>query len=316
MKKVIVLIVKATITVLVLGWIAVKTPLHEAAGLLPQTNLFWLLSAFAMISVMMVGQAFRWKVLLKTIDTVVTPEFFTLFRFIGIGYFANIFLPSTIGGDVTKSIGLGREIGNIQKSVTSVLVARLCGVSSLLGIFWLMYTIQSSLLTNYPWVLTAMVIMSVVCIVAFALILAGPSVKFFRTNRWSLVRNFWEAVREYHGRPVILFRALLWSILIQGANVMMLYALARSVSMPLSASVAGLFYPVIIIINFLPLGFYNLGVKEGLAIFFLTTLSGITREQCLAAGVLSYVVVLLPVGIGAFFFLRGKKRFFIKNKVL
>lgn len=74
--------------------------------------------------------ALKWWILLR--DAGIRVAIGRLFGLYLIGQFFNNFLPSMIGGDVTKSLLLGRQIRSQSRSAASVFVDRLTGLIALI----------------------------------------------------------------------------------------------------------------------------------------------------------------------------------------
>jgi len=92
----------------------------------------------------------RWLIFIRAVDLSIPIK--EVIRYFGIGLFGNLFLPSAIGGDVIKIIGLCKTSSRKSRIVASILLDRLCGFASIAlvatSIFFLGYQIinDSSLL--------------------------------------------------------------------------------------------------------------------------------------------------------------------------
>jgi len=72
---------------------------------------------------------YRWFVFIKALDLVVSG--WNVFRYYFIGLFGNLFLPSSIGGDIIKILGLIKYTHRKPRVVASVILDRLSGFASI-----------------------------------------------------------------------------------------------------------------------------------------------------------------------------------------
>ena len=71
----------------------------------------------------------RWRILMKALD--LKAGRFSSVRWFFIGLFCNLFLPTSIGGDVVKGLGLSKETGDRPKVFASIVLDRLMGFSGI-----------------------------------------------------------------------------------------------------------------------------------------------------------------------------------------
>ena len=72
---------------------------------------------------------FRWFIFIKALDLSVTVKSVVQHYFYGL--FGNLFLPTAVGGDLIKIIGLCKDSSQKPKVVASVLIDRLSGFASI-----------------------------------------------------------------------------------------------------------------------------------------------------------------------------------------
>lgn len=122
-----VLLVRAVITVAVLGVLAAKLDLPRVAAEVARTDVVWLAVAATIIAGSLCVSAMRWNVLLRTQDVCVSPHRTLQVGFIG--QFFNTFLFGATGGDVVRALyartwAPGRDAGTLL----SILVDRCIGL--------------------------------------------------------------------------------------------------------------------------------------------------------------------------------------------
>ena len=101
----------------------------------------------------------RWFVFIRAMKLQVS--FFSAMRWFFIGLFCNLFLPSAIGGDIVKTIGLCRETPEKPKVFASVLLDRLSGFAGIVVVAAIAFIFGSSLIQE-PSIVISIVIMTVV----------------------------------------------------------------------------------------------------------------------------------------------------------
>jgi|GEM_PF-4656922 len=266
------------------------------------------LFALAMLlSLVMVPlQAIRWKVMLA--GSKGEASLGLVFRYTALGFFANLFLPSSIGGDAVKSVGLGRATQSLALSVASTFLARVLGMLALFLLFWVFLAFAPEHLPQLKMEIPAMSFVGLgflVLGVLFALIpkLALPQFIPFANRFNSLLEAIW----SFRSHPKLLGNALMWSVLIQIANVCFSYLAFRSMAPQILTGGALLAIPLIVILATVPVTIFNVGVKESLAIFFLGKLAGLPPEACVAGTFIGYLAAVLQALPGLYYFLRPSR---------
>lgn len=89
-------------------------------------NLFWAWCGFMVVNVILL---FRWFIFIKALDLDATKKSVVFHYFYGL--FGNLFLPSAIGGDLLKAVGLCKGSSQKPRVVASILIDRLSGFASI-----------------------------------------------------------------------------------------------------------------------------------------------------------------------------------------
>jgi len=89
----------------------------------------------------------RWFVFIHALGLSVSKR--NVIRSYFIGLFGNLFLPSAIGGDILKTIGLCKESSQKAKVVASVLLDRLSGFASIIFVSALAFIVGFSYIRDY-----------------------------------------------------------------------------------------------------------------------------------------------------------------------
>lgn len=116
-----------------LFWVLKQANLREIGATIAGANAWWILAAFAVNSVGNLLGAWRWQLLLRS-----QGRRLPLLHLLGsylVGLFFNMFLPSTIGGDVVRAASAKKKGGGtLTENLTVVLVERLIGLLATLSL--------------------------------------------------------------------------------------------------------------------------------------------------------------------------------------
>jgi len=124
--------VEAVVSAVVLGLLLRWAGLHEVAQTLRGTSLAWFVPAVAVSAATVPAMALRWQMLLAAKDVHVSLGWLTRTYFVAL--FAGQFLPAAIGGDAVRVVELGRLTHDAPEALASVLIDRLVGLMSLVGL--------------------------------------------------------------------------------------------------------------------------------------------------------------------------------------
>ena len=112
------------------AWIVQDVDFSEIGGVLQQSNVTLLVFAFGLYFLGYFLTAVRWRLLISIHR--VQPPLLVLVQSFMVGIFFNNFLPSTIGGDVSRMYDVWRIAKDKSSAVSVVLVDRFLGVTALI----------------------------------------------------------------------------------------------------------------------------------------------------------------------------------------
>ena len=227
-----------------------------------------ILSVLVGISVNMVS-AFKWYVIVQSQG--ISAGYWRVFAYYVVGQFYNMFLPTSVGGDVVRSYELGKFSGRQADSLASVFVERYTGVVVLLVCAGLAVLAQLSRF-SVDYVIVSLVLFTL------ALLILGWLVFDPRLYKWlerklaatsSLLQAVFlkvdkllQAVGEYRSQPRVLIIALLNSVLFYLIAVVNVYVTAKVFSLDVVFWHMLLAAPIIMLIMNLPISFGNIGLME------------------------------------------------------
>ncbi|MEM1381975.1 MAG: lysylphosphatidylglycerol synthase transmembrane domain-containing protein, partial [Pseudomonadota bacterium] len=225
------------------------------------------LVALLVLQVLLNGiSSIKWRVFLR--DRSVDVSLWTLFRLYLIGRFFNNFLPSMMGGDVTRSYLLGRKIKSQAASAASVTMERATGLVGLTILAVVFVAVNPSAFVH-PIVIVTIIGAVVVCLgatVIFSSEQLGSSIESYlgaKTNKLSRkILRLVEEIGHYRGRQRVLFWALVYSCVFQFLAGMNVYFASLSVGFAPDLLDVLVVTPAILILAMIPVSPNNVGWWE------------------------------------------------------
>lgn len=262
---------------------------REISAVFAHIKIGWFVLALLLFQLGVVVRAYRWQILLRAGG--VTAPLGLLARWYFIGSLFNTILPTGFGGDVVKTVALGRGSARPGVVLGSVLLDRFSGIAMLMlpGIVALLFA-PGAISPTVRWLLWGLfggcalvVLLMARRSWALALQRRVPFVARFKAGQWLL-----DAIPTYGLRPLLASFgvSLLFNTILIVINLFL--GLAVGVAIPWTYYL--LFVPLISISLVLP-SFGGLGVRE-LSYVALFTQVGVAAATATAMGLLFYAVTI------------------------
>ena len=245
--------------------------------------------------------AYKWKIIAKSVGF--QNKFKEYVDYYFIGMFFNLFLPTTIGGDVAKCYYLSKKDLNRRKapSIYTVLAERYSGV---VVIVWLAtLTIFFPVGNVVPVQFKIFMVMLTLMILTITPLVPSFWLKFFKKKKW--VRTMLRDIRIYWKNPGLVFRALGWSLIFHSVIILIHLLIANAMGIDVPLFYYFIIYPMSAIVGFIPLAFNGIGPREATYVYFFS-LIGIKPADALAFSIFWFGIVLCSSLIGGIFYIRGK----------
>lgn len=245
--------------------------------------------------------SYKWMLICETAGFKNT--FRKYFDYYLIGMFFNLFLPTTVGGDVTKCYYLSRNDERKRKApaVYTVLVDRYIGV---IIIVWMatiaMFTPIGS---HIPFHIK--LFMTLASLSIFIITPLFPSFCMLFAKKYKWVRTMLKDIRVYWNNPILTAKTLLWSFIFHLIVVIIHILVGKAVGLNVNPFYYFIVYPLSSIAGFIPLSFNGIGPREATYIFFLS-LVGVKTSLAMAFGIFWFGIVLFSSLIGGIFYIKGK----------
>ena len=213
--------------------------------------------------------AYRWVVLLCTIEPGVRPPLAAVLRIFFVSTFVGTFLPASVGGDAVRAYSIAKLNVRGGDAVASVLMDRILGVASVLVMALVGLMLTGDLATNRT-ILGALVVSAAVCVVTMLLIFSGRSaalaVRLVGGLPAAALRHaghrVLESIRRYAAYRRQLVNVLACSMAVQGLRIVQAYYLGRGLSMDVPLAIYFAFIPLILLVMLLPITVNGIGTSQ------------------------------------------------------
>jgi uncharacterized membrane protein YbhN (UPF0104 family) len=285
------------ISVLLLGWLASRTDWDQVGQSFYQLRPDYWLAALGLYVFIQVASAFRWKLLASPLGFDQSLKQFTGFYFIGM--FFNLFLPTSVGGDVVRAWYLDGGSGRRLAAFLTSFVDRLSGLLALLAMACVALAFCPIALPD--WV-SYSVWGSGAC--ALAGLLAVPALARW-TARFSRARRLAQASRLYLRHPGLLLGSGLLSLVIQVANVAVVWVVGQALGVAVPATYYFICVPMVTLLTLVPVSLNGMGVREGGMVLFLAPL-GVGEGTALSLAFLWFAIFTVASVLGGGVYLFGR----------
>jgi len=284
-----------------------KIDMTKTVAVVKEANLLYVFYAFITffaINFVLVG---RWMIYIRAMELKV--PFKVVLRYFFIGLFGNLFLPSAIGGDVIKTIGLCRYSPHKARVVATVLLDRLSGFAGMVVVAILAVTVGFPLVRDMSLVamIGGMAVLSTVIVgvlfnekwYAFCCRIFEPFPKLKRG-----LMNVHYNVVLLKDRRVALYQAVAASCLAQIIYAGTFYYLAKSLSIDAHYLSMLIFVPLICVASSFP-SIGGLGVREA-TVAYLFAKVGIDSGLSVSMSLVNFVFMVFGGLVGGVIYMVTK----------
>ncbi|MBF0595438.1 MAG: flippase-like domain-containing protein [Candidatus Omnitrophica bacterium] len=259
--------------------------------------------AFAINCLVQVVCLVRWALLMKALN--LSASWGATFRYFFIGMFCNLFLPTSIGGDVVKAIGMSRSVGNKPKVFASVLLDRLSGFGGLVVLALVAYLFGHQVI-DAPAVMIPVLALTAISL-AVGFMLFHDQVYTFCCQIFGGFPKAHKALMDMH-TDVVLMKArkrtavgcVAMSAAIQVFGAYMYYLIAVALGQHVGLSYFMVVAPIVCAVTFLP-SIGGLGVRELGWVYFLGRM-GVDKGIAASISLISFFFVIVTGVLGGVFY--------------
>lgn len=278
-----------------LAWIGMKTDwVHVGAALRALRGQFWLAS----LGLLMVAQGIstlRWQLFARALRFQKSLVQMTGYYFIGM--FFNLFLPTSVGGDVVRGIYLDGKSGRKLAAFASVFLDRLNGLLVLVAIACVAVVVAPIDLPT--WVTYSVAAVAGAGVLGLAALPLVARSGFLPPNRVRQLKSMIELLRE----PKSLALATFLSVLVQAASVIIVWLIGVGMHLDVPGAYYWILVPMISILTLLP-SVNGMGVRETGMVLFLAPF-GVSQAAALTLAFLWFLVYAAGSMVGGLIYLAG-----------
>ncbi len=289
--------VRLVVSALLLGWLGMRTDWAQVGRVFGDLRLTWWLAAVGLYVLTQVASAVRWRLLARPLGFDQSLARFTGYTFIGM-YF-NLFLPTSVGGDVVRAWYLDGGSGRRLAAFLSAFVDRLSGLLVLLAIACVAMALCPA---DVPAWIPCSVWGTAGCAVLGFLLL--PTLLRW-TGRFGRIRRLTESARLYLRHPGLLAGSAGLSFLVQAANVVIVWMAGRAMGLPVPAGYYWILVPMVTLLTMIPVSLNGMGIREWGMALFLAPL-GVPAGAALSLSFLWFAVFSAASLLGGGVYLFGR----------
>jgi len=288
------------VSVSLLGWFVSKIDLHNLLEAFLALSPSALAIAFLMYLASQLVSSVRWYFLAHALDFSGSWSMYLRYYFVGM-YF-NLFLPTSVGGDVLKVLFISRGESKKLRATYSVLADRLFGLAAMFLLGAGAVLIGNGVLPSH---FEHLLCLAGLCVIA--VLLGLPLVYKILSSIWPVLGERLAVLLVFWKKPKTLFAAMGLSLVLQVLGMGAVTLLAKA--MGLSPTTAFYFaaFPLVAILTLLPISFNGIGIREGGFIYFLG-LKGISAEKAITLSLSFFAVQVVAALIGGLVYTFGSQK--------
>lgn len=251
---------RVLVTVLIFSAIIWLLPMKEVWNAMRAVGWWRWILVLCIFGIAHTVAAWKWCQLVRATET--TLDFAIAVRAHMAGLFANIWLPSIVGGDVVRAAWISRRQGIAVPAVTGLLDRAL----DLLALI-ILVAIGALLLGDAGGEFTVGVLRNIVVLLVLGIFLALIALRWLKVEHLpqalhALYTKIAGIVQALYARPAPALRSLLLALLVQFTLVGLNYFLGNAMGIAVPFAVWLVAWPLAKIVALLPVSLGGLGVRE------------------------------------------------------
>lgn len=297
---------RIVVTLALLGIVASQIDWSRMAGRIRNGHPLDFLLAVALVLGALIVGACRWWLLLRRAEVGLSAS--RLVRVYAVATFSGTFLPTTLGGDVTRALLVARRGPLLTRVTITIIMDRVGGLIGLVGLAWIAFAFHSAGVPDgarvfLAWVTATAAVGSLLVLLA---VFRGSGVARVVIPRRlvSVAREWRLLLRNYARDPWMLIVLVASSLLFQALISLQLVMLARAIDVHLPFATAAVVLALVTVVTLIPISIGGFGVREGSYVVLLAGAS-IAATDATLISVLSVATLFLASLPGAFMLARG-----------
>lgn len=296
LKKPLTILLRIGISIILLFFLFRQVDKKMLWDLLKNTDKPFLFFGFIIFFISYLLCLFRWQMLLKAAN-IDLPLKRIIIAFAG-GIFFNLFLPSTIGGDLVRSIDLAAHTKKPRQVVATVFLDRLSGYIGVALVLSLAVLMGWRFLQDKAVFVSLFMIVAV--LVAILLVLFNKFIHS-KINRLlyspdagkirEAITSLHQEVHYFGRNKKLIFNNLALSFFVQLIAPVTFYFVGLSLGIKINIIYFLIFLPIIGAITLLPVSIGGLGLRDATTIYFFAK-AGVTKDLAFAMSLINFSFIL------------------------
>ncbi len=300
-------IIKFLFTILLFYLIFRKIPFSNVRMKLLSLDRTYLVLSFISFFIYYLFFSLRWSYLLD--KTGIKISRIKSYTYILISFFFNNFLPSAVGQDFIRSAYASKN--EFSKALGVSLMDRFLGFIGMLilGILAVLSKIHKIKVLSVLYFLLILLLFLLFYIFTAGNFGKGIKEKILRIkflNFGDELRKFYNVLKDFKGRRIVLINGIILSIVIQGMITIINFFIFKSTGINISFFNLVVLLPAITILSLVPLTLNGLGLREFAYIYFFG-LVNIKGEEALTISLLFFFISVIASLSGGILFLFIKR---------
>jgi len=302
LKKILLIILRVSISIILLIFLFKQVDKKDIFEIIKNADKPLLFLALCIFFLSYILCLFRWEMLLKAIK-IHLPLKRVIISFCG-GIFFSLFLPSTIGGDLMRSIDLATHTKRPREVIATVLLDRLSGYIGLTVLALLALVFGWRFIQDKNVLLSITIITAVLIAILLVLfnkflyskinqLLHSPNAGRLR----ELIKDLHQEIHYFKHHKKVIINSLIFSVLIQSVSPISFFVIGKSLGVEINIIYFFIFLPIIGAITLLPISIGGLGLRDATTIFFFAK-AGVAKDLAFAMSLLGFFFLLIFGSLG------------------
>lgn len=301
-KKILSIVMRISVSLALLIFLLSRIDKKAILEIIKNTNKPFLILAFFIFFLSYVLAVFRWEMLLKAVK-IRLPLKRVIISYCG-GVFFNLFLPSTIGGDLMRSIDLGVHTKKPAEIIATVFLDRLSGYIGLVLLAFAALLFGWKLIENRS-ILIYIAVMAAILIAILSVLFneflylkINKLIHFINSHKIrELMANLHREIYYFKNHKRIIINNIVLSTVIQAAMPVVFFIIAKSLGIRLNIVWFFVLIPIISTITLLPISVGGLGLRDAVTVYFFRK-GGLNPDLAFAMSLLGFFFIVIFAGIG------------------
>jgi len=306
-KKFVLLVLRISISIALLIFLFHQIDKGVLLEIIKSSDKKLLLFAFLIFSLTYPLCLYRWEMLLKASEIrLPLKRIITAFS---AGIFFSLLLPSTIGGDLVRTLDLASHTKKPRQILTTVILDRLSGYAALASLAVIAVFLGLRLIKENSVIIAVSILTAVLIgllLVLFNSFVYGRVNKFLRAlpgNKiMDSISNLHQDMYYFRRHKNIILGNFCLSLLIQIISPVTFYIIALALGIKsLDIMYFFIFLPIIGAITLLPITIGGLGLRDASTVFFFSK-AGLAKDLAFSMSLISFFFLLVWGSIGGLYY--------------